>query len=405
MIKKPVTGDQNFIKQLNRSVVLDAIRRHSPLSRTDIADLTGLNKATVSNLVRELQTEHLVQDVGEGRSHGGRRPQLLVFRKDAGYVLAGQLDVHYLLMALTNLDGQVVWKRRVSLPPNPSVDQVTETAAAISREAEGAVDGTAPYGIIGVGLGIPGIVDHKNGMILRAPNLNWTDVPFRTLLSAKTGRPVVIDNDANCGAIAELRYGFGRDTANLLYVSIGTGIGVGIVADGRLYRGGRGSAGEFGHTSLYPDGPQCTCGNRGCWELYASVSALSRVFRQKRGGTAGWPYDPSSWEELSAIKHLTDRGDRHALDALHHVGEYLGVGVSSLIQGLNPEAVIIGNDMALFGPSLLAVIRQEVRKRVFPFNQDHLILDVSRLGEDSVLIGASAMVVEQFFARVETAHL
>ncbi|MDF2927562.1 MAG: hypothetical protein K0R57_6476 [Paenibacillaceae bacterium] len=381
------TGDLNLVKKINKSIVLELLQKQSPISRASMAKLTGLTKATVSTLVAELMEENLLDEIGMGESSGGRKPVMLVFRQEAGYAIGVDLGVNYIHAVLTDLKGELVHEKRQSLKGILEADQVLAELKACLRQLIELAP-ASPYGIVGIGVGVPGITDNK-GTVLFAPNLGWRDVPLKRLLEEEFGMPVTIDNEANAGAVGEKEFGAGRDAANLIYISIGVGIGTGIIMNNELYRGASGYSGEMGHISIQADGKPCRCGNLGCWELYASENALlaeaAGVFPDGKG-------------ELEDLIALARQGNSTVLELFARTGHYLGVGITNIINIFNPELIIIGNRFAEAENWLGASIRQVIETRALPYHRDRMRLEFAGPGHRSNVTGAASFAISRFFA-------
>jgi len=389
------------MKKLNKSIILETIIAESPVSRAAISEKTGLNKATVSNLVTELIESQLVCEMGPGASSGGRKPVMLLFNNEAGYAIGVDLGVNYILTVLTDLKGQIVKERRVPLADlqyERTLDQLTE---AISWAIDSAPD--SPYGVVGIGIGVPGLVD-PNGLVLTAPNLKWSKVDIKSAIEQEFQLPVTIDNEANVGALGEKSYGDYRSARDMIYVSAGIGIGVGIVVNNTLYRGFSGFSGEMGHMTIHMDGLPCSCGNRGCWELYASENALlSRAARylQERKllpGRTGAEQELT----LDAIVSMAEKGDDGIIQLFNEAGYYLGIGIANVINTFNPELVVIGNRLSLIKPwieeSMLACVEQ--RSLQYHHRRVHIVF--SKLAMKSAAVGAADLAIKTFFAQTKT---
>lgn len=387
----PVTGDQSLIKKINQSIVLEMIRNHCPISRAQIAELTGLTKGTVSTIVNDLMKDHLVYEIGPGRSSGGRRPVMLMFNKVAGYAVGVDLGVNYLLTVLTDLQGNIVHEQIT-----PYQDLTYEEILSLLKKDLRTVIDQAPsstYGIIGIGIGIPGIVGN-DGTILFAPNLGWKDVDLKGVIHNEFQVPVWIDNEANTGALGEKLYGAGQEASNLVYVSVGIGIGTGIVLNGELYKGISGFSGEIGHTTIEVNGKKCRCGNKGCWELYASEHALmqqAKFLSIFRGGD-------DREINLETLIRLADEGHTEVINLFNQVGEYLGVGTMNLILSFNPELVIIGNRLSKAQPWIVNPIKKVLNNRLMPYHREKLRVEFSSLGVYSSALGASSLAITNFFS-------
>jgi glucokinase-like ROK family protein len=380
------TGDLNLVKKINKSIVLHHIRTDSPISRARIAEITGLTKATVSSLVNELIESSLVDEIGVGESSGGRKPMMLLFNGTAGYAIGVDLGVHDILAVLTDLTGKVIHEKRVQ-HDNASAQKVVQLLKTTIR---GLIQ-HAPesfYGIIGIGIGVPGICD-ENGTLLFAPNLGWENVPLQQHVEAEFNIPVVIDNEANAGAVGEKQFGAGRDTANLVYISIGIGIGAGIIIKGELYRGATGFSGEIGHISIQHNGPKCRCGSLGCWELYASEHALLEQAHHELEG---------SDVDLESLLNKADVGDQAVIGLFERLGYYLGVGVVNIINVYNPEYIILGGRLAEAEKWLMKPLLTLLEERSLPHPRKQLKVEFSSLSDRSTVLGASSFAVAKFFA-------
>jgi glucokinase-like ROK family protein len=380
------TGDLNLVKKINKSIVLHYIRNHSPISRARIAEMTGLTKATVSSLVNELIESNLAHEIGTGESSGGRKPMMLLFNGNAGFAIGVDLGVNYIMAALTDLNGSIREEYRVS-HLNSSVESVVaELKASIREMIRRAPE--SPYGIVGIGIGIPGISDEE-GNVLFAPNLGWRDVPLQKWIEAEFAIPVVLDNEANAGAVGEKEFGASNEADNLIYISMGMGIGAGIIIKGELYRGVSGFAGEIGHVSIQHDGPPCRCGNLGCWELYASEHALLEYSQELMKGKK---------PDLEAILLLAGQGDQGALKLFERLGHYMGVGVVNIINGFNPQFIVIGGRLAEAEAWLKKPMLEALERRSLSYPRAQLTIEFSRLGIRSTLLGACSFAITKFFA-------
>jgi predicted NBD/HSP70 family sugar kinase len=380
------TGDQALIKKINTAIVLEFILQGAPLSRAQISERSGLNKATVSSLVQDLIDGSLVKEIGRGASSGGRKPVMLEFIATSGYAIGIDLGVNYIRGVLTDLRGGIVAERNSTLrhpEPDAAIKQLSSCIEALIAEAP-----ASAYGIIGIGVGVPGLVD-ANGAILYAPNLKWRDVPLQQLLTDRFSLPVTIDNEANTGVLGEQKYGAGRNINNLIYVSVGIGIGTGLILHKNLYKGASGFSGEMGHLSVEAHGKICSCGNQGCWELYASEQALL-----DQAVALGF-------DDLESLIAAAGAGREDVLALFSSIGEYLGIGIANIVNVFNPDAVVIGNRMSQARPWLEGILRQTVMQRALGFHLKKVQLLFADLGERSAMMGAAEMAIAGFFTRVK----
>jgi len=381
-----VTGNQQLVKQINKTLVLEKVMNEAPISRAYIAKELGLNKGTVSSLVSELIDEHLVFETGPGESSGGRRPVMLTFNKDAGYAIGVDLGVNYILSILTDLKGNVVREIYQHITNTEYEHVFSIIKKSINDLIESAPD--SPYGIIGIGIGVPGIVNNQ-GEILIAPNLHWENVQLKEQIEKTFNLPVVIENEANAGAYGEKLFGAGKDFNNMIYVSAGIGIGVGIIIDGELYTGNNGYSGEMGHTIIMVDGKKCSCGSVGCWELYASEKALLEHVKEKH-------IINSECLTIEMLIEEAEAGNDAIIEVFKEIGKYLSVGINNIIKTFNPQQVIIGNRLAMLQKWIEVPIQEFIQKHCKQFLQEDLSVEFSALKKHSVPVGVTALSIEHF---------
>jgi len=384
------TWNHHVVKKGNKSLVLDKIKNNSPISRAAVANQTGLNKGTVSSLVSELLEDHLIYESGPGESSGGRRPVMLLFNNLAGYSIGIDLGVNYLLGVLTDLDGNISQEKVMTfkdLSYNEIEEQLFNTIDSLISSAP-----PSPHGIVGIGVGVPGIVD-KSGEVLLAPNLNWTNVNLKSILQKKYNLPVIIENEANAGAYGEKKFGAGKEFENIIYVSAGIGIGVGLILNGSLYKGSNGFSGELGHMTIQVNGSKCRCGNDGCWELYASEQALIN-----NAGQLDIPLPSNKEGDLNNLLTLAENGNEEVITLFEQTGDYLGVGINNIINIFNPQQVIIGNRMASSKKWLKESLNKRVANQALWFQRSDLQIDFSELSTLSSALGVAAFSIENFLS-------
>lgn len=376
---RTITWNQQVVKRNNKSLVLQMIIDKDPISRADIAQITGLNKATVSSLVNELLEEDLAYESGPGESSGGRRPVLLHFNKAAGFSVGIDIGVNYILGILTDLKGNILIEKKQELH-----DVTYRSVLGFTEELISALLKEMPasrYGAVGIGIGVPGIVD-KEGTVLFAPNLGWNNIPLKKELEEIFNLPVIVENEANSGAYGEKQFGAGKAFQNIIYISAGIGIGAGIIVNGELYQGKNGYSGEMGHMIIEVNGKKCSCGSNGCWEAYASEHALLSRTDEKT--------------TLENLNKMAENGDSGAAELFEQTGIYLGFGINNIINTFNPDQIIIGNRLAAAKKWLEKPITETIRNHTLPFHQKEVQLHFSHLSIYSAALGVSAFVVESF---------
>ena len=277
-LRKVQTANPHTIRDINRQIVLNYVREREPISRAAIARETALQRSTISEIVEALTGEGLVEEIGEGKSTGGRRPTLLRLRTGGAIAIGVNITPTHTTIASSDLAGVVVQQESFPTDPVPerTVNRIVEIIRKFSEQSS----------IEGVGISIPGLVTPATGNVIFVPYFKWRDLPIGEMISQPTGLPVTIDNDANAVALAELWFGRPevRDARDFIFVLVADGVGTGIIFDGQVYRGVRGAAGEFGHMIVGSNAPVlCSCGNDDCWEAFASErAAIARYTKLKR---------------------------------------------------------------------------------------------------------------------------
>ncbi|MFC7062945.1 ROK family protein [Halobacillus seohaensis] len=394
---KNTTWNQYTIKNGNKSIVLETILKESTISRAEIANKTGLNKGTVSSQVSELLNEELIYEKGPGASSGGRRPVMLLFNQRAGYSIGIDIGVNYILGILTDLEGNICNEKSINFH-NLSFENLTHKLMNVIDD----LTSTAPaskYNIVGIGIGVPGSVN-KLGEVLLAPNLGWQNVKLKETMENVYKCPVIIENEANAGAYGEKKFGRGKRETDIVYVSVGVGIGVGLVLNGELYRGMNGFSGEMGHMTIEVNGMRCRCGNKGCWELYASEQALIQ-----QADDFGITEDEDT---LDKMIELAEKGDKHAIESFQTIGNYLGAGITNIINSLNPKQVIIGNRLVGAKDWIEQPLLERTKANALWFQQHELQIIFSELNTHSSALGVAAFTFENFLKdkmHQETSHM
>lgn len=366
-------GDRQLMVDMNRNLVLNVLRT-GDASRADIVRASGLSPATVSLIVSELINSGLVHEVGEGKSSGGRPPLLLRLDDARNYAVGVKLMRHVISLAVTDLRAEVVYSEVVELAlEDGTEDEVDLSYRAVLGTLEGAIEdvirkaGIALEHVVGIGVGLAGLVKPETGVCIYSPSFGWNNVEVAAPIEERLGRPVLVDNDVNTLTVAEQWFGRGHGIDNFVVVTVGEGVGAGIVVDGRLYRGALGAAGEVGHIRV--DGPRipCRCGRIGCLEAVSSDGAVRRYLADaiERGERTTISADAASSIAMAAVRQAADEGDQAAEWALVRAGQMLGLGLAVLVTLLNPRLVIISGEGTEGGPLRLETAVNNARKRAF----------------------------------------
>jgi glucokinase-like ROK family protein len=378
----------------NLSEVLQLIWRERQISRAEIARRKALSRSTVSQIVEELLELGLVKEAGAGESQGGRRPIVLQFDDAAAVILGVDLGATHVAVTLTNLRGAVLaWEYQ----KHPVRDDPPGALALVTALAERCLEswGGSRRLLLGVGMAVPSPVDPA-----RPDQLNevvvptWKGVKVGQALRKRFRVPVLIDNDANLGALAERWWGAGRDVDNFAYIKLATGIGAGFFVDGKIYRGASGVAGEVGHLSIDPGGEPCGCGLRGCLVTVVGSAAL---LRRARALLARYPGSALAGRDfgITILEDAALAGDPLALQVVREAAEHLGVGVAGLLNLLNPAVVIVGGGLARLGELLLEPLRKVVRSRTLATSVEVSNIVTSQLGARAVAVGAATLLLQR----------
>jgi predicted NBD/HSP70 family sugar kinase len=383
----PSGATQDEIRRLNVSTLLRQIHVHGELSRAELTTRMGLNRSTIKVLVEELSDAGLVvETIPETSARAGRPSHVVGPRTDTAYVLAANIGVDTVTVAAVGLGGMINARAEYRLP-GPGVDHeaVVDRLAVEFRELQAAVGPSA--WLAGVGVGVAGAIRRADGFVEFAPNLGWRGVPFAKLLTERLDAPVLINvgNDGDLGALAEHVRGAGRGIANLIYLSSEVGIGGGIVVEGRIVTGAQGFAGELGHMMVNPGGRRCRCGSSGCFETEAGEDAvLVACGRQAGGGRA------ALLEVFDAAKH----GETRALEGLQDIAVWVARGLTSLVNILNPDAVILGGPLSSLFFLTGDLIRSQMESMSSFAARAGVQLLQPGLGEDSSLLGAAELAFD-----------
>lgn len=393
------TGDQTLVREINLALIMQRLLEHVSLSRAALADVTGLNKSTVSSLVQELIDRRLLHEVGLSSSGVGRPSMLLELNPRAGYIVSCELGVDFISVACADFAARVIWRHNEDTRHITSQQAILDFTLMLLQQAadraRASCDGCGP--LLGVALGVPGLVERESGTLLFAPNLKWRDVPLRSYLSRAFGEsvPVYVDNEANMAALGEYFFGPAKGYNEVLFISAGVGLGGAVVRNGQVHRGTTGFASEFGHMTMDPAGEPCNCGNRGCWETQASQSTVFRhIQRAVASGQASVLAGDAGQLSIPVVVEAARAGDVVARQALDQVGHALGIGIASLVNALNPDRVVFGGILSLAGEFLLPVMEQELRQRSLRWNADATQIVLARHGSDACVMGGVAMVYQ-----------
>ena len=386
--------------QMNRSMVFDLIRRKGPISRAEIARTIGLSIPTVMKITEEFSHKQFVQDVGKGESSGGKRPELLELVPDSKYIIGvgvGRSKTNVLMM---NLAGEVfireIMETGGTAVPEVWISRLIQVIENVIRES-----GLSRKQILGMGIGMPGILDEKSGKVLFSPDFKWENVDMLTPIRERFKMDITIENANRALAMGEYYFGAGVDSRNFLVVNLGHGIGSAIMREGEFYRGSSGSSGEIGHIILEKNGPKCNCGNLGCLEAIASGNAIARdakiaVLEGNATKIMELVNEDINRIEAKTVFEAARLGDRLAIQITERAMQYIGIGLANYINLLDPDLIILFGGLTNAGDIFLKKVKEVLRERQMKFAGRQVKLVISQMGENGTAVGSASLVLKKF---------
>jgi glucokinase-like ROK family protein len=397
-------SNQVTAKLQNIRSILKGLLQYRQISRIELANLTGLTTATITNLVNELINQGIAREEGVGKSVSprvGRPRMVLELIPTARYAIGVHIGIGEFHIVITDLLANIhqTISIQYEICSNPEIvvldmgDQINKLIQ-LSRIPIDA--------IIGVGIGASGLVNVETGMNVNAPNLCWRDVPIRDWVRQKTGLPVVVDNNVRLMCLAESMFGIGKHVHSMAFIYARIGVGAGLVVNDNLYRGMAAGAGEIGHSIIIPDGGElCRCGNHGCLETLVSEPAIIRLAHQiaqaNPQGILAKELQNESLNPMEQIFSAAKTGDPEVLNMLKERSRYFGIALANLINILNPEMIVLGGLLAYGEASMLSEIQNTVKQCAFSHLGDAVQIRITSFGQKAGMIGAAALALNTFF--------
>jgi predicted NBD/HSP70 family sugar kinase len=388
-------------RDINRRIILNLVRTRQPISRADLARHTGLQRSTISAITEQLIAEQWITEGAFGHVPRGRKPRFLHLNNDRAGIIGVNVRPRVTTLALTDLNARFIGQDSLPTPSDPRlfVNELAQRVRNLRRSHP-------QIFCEGIGIGLPGRIDHETHRLVFAPNLDWLDidstgsggVDIKHPLEAATGLPVEVDNAANACALFEMWFGNHSDGIHdLIALTVSEGIGTGIITNGQLICGTAGMAAEFGHVSVSEDGPRCRCGNQGCWEVYASNTAAVNYYRQIAGVSPG----DRSRQEASVtvfddLLYLCESGDEKAIEAIDRMAHYLGRGIAMLVTGFAPGLIVVAGEVTRVWERIVPIINQVVAEKS-PRAPATRIIPLDDLAQPR-LRGAIVLVIQKHFA-------
>jgi predicted NBD/HSP70 family sugar kinase/biotin operon repressor len=380
------SGSGDARRERNRERVTAALREAGAASRSELARRTGLSRTTVASIAGELEAAGVLletEDDTGASPRGGRPPRRLSFSRAAGVAIGVDFGKRHLRVAAADLSHAILAEAERPVRAEDPAETGLDAAVGLVEEVMAGAGVTAEQ-VVGVGLGLPGPIDRRSGRVGSSSILpGWIGVRAADELGSRLSLPVEVDNDANLGALAELHWGAAAGRSNVVYLKVSTGIGAGLVLDGRLFHGSGGMAGEIGHAIVDEQGPVCRCGKRGCLETLAGAPALAELLEPRLGRSI------STAELLS----LATSGDSGARRVIADAGRHIGGVVATLCDLFNPELIVVGGELGRVGEVLLDPMREQVHRNAIPATARDVEIVASALGPRAELLGALALVL------------
>lgn len=372
-------------------LILSLLWNERGISRADLARRTSLSRSTVSAIVSDLLSTGLVRESHAGASSGGRRPIILEFQDQSSFIVGIELGATHISCVLTDLQCniQATWSApaRVRDEPELALQQMTTGVRSVLDEK-----GLRPSELVGIGVAVPSPVDRERpGELLPLILPKWKGYNIAQHLESEFKRPVFVDNDANLGALAELWWGAGLSSIDLAYIKVATGVGAGLIIEGRIFRGSGGIAGEIGHSSIDPDGPPCICGLNGCLTTFIGTPALLERAKEELRASGSDRRPPASIDEL--VDAALD-GDPVSVELIRYAGDKLGVGIANMLNLLNPKMVVLGGGIARAGDLLLDGVRSTIRGLSLPESIRDTFIRTTGLNEWGIAVGAATLMLQ-----------
>ncbi len=395
------TGNNKFLKKFNQTVILDLIRINKEISRAELSKLTGLSPTATGGIVSELMDKGYITKKGVGVSKGGRRPVMLELKPRSFYSIGVDMDINYLSFILMDTTNEVIEERLLKMPKPAVFEEVIKIAG---KEIKKIIDNhnIQTDRLLGVGMSIPGMIDTRKEKIILAPNLEWENKEIKIPFEEFPDISVYAENEAMASAIGENWIGTCKGINNFVCINIKSGIGSGIFIEGKPYRGAGGSTGEVGHIVVDDNGIKCGCGNYGCLETISSTTRIvEKAKKLVKQGIVSKLNDVKDIEEIDidTIIVAAKDGDEVSKNILIESARYLGLAISSIVNILNPEKIVIGKEFVNYADLVMSQLQKIVDCRALKRPAQDVEITKSQLGEKASVLGAAIIPVKVLFGR------
>ena len=394
------TGNNRFLKEFNRSLFLDILRQRGFVSKADLAKITGLSPTAAGTIVESLLENDFIEETGAGESSGGRKPILYTLRQGTYFSIGVDVDVLGLNFIVIDLTGKECFSKYISTKKGISAEEVGDLIAGTTEKIIEELK-ILKERLIGIGISVPGFIDVKTSEIVMAANLGWKNSKLSEQVEKQLGVKVFLENEAMSSAVCENWVGKCQGIDNFICINVKTGIGAGIFAEGRLYRGSGGSAGEVGHIVVDENGPLCGCGNHGCLETISSTSSILKQAKEK------FDYkrlvisknDKSNELSIEDLAISAKLGDLELKAIFEKSAHYLGIAISNLVNSLNPSVVVIGKEFVKYAELSMDEINKVVKEKALSYPASQVTIISSSIGEKSSTLGAAIIPLKVIFGK------
>ena len=378
-------GNSITMRKWNLSRIFKTIYQEGPISRLRITEITGCSPGTVSNHVRSLIKKGFVIERNKGVSSGGRKPVQLIINPNKAFIFSIEIEVNQIKIVIFDLKVKIVANSIISIKYK---DGYMRTLEHVFFEMDNMIEkeNLKLENFLGIGVAVPGLIDKVKGILEFAPNLGWKNVSILKIFKDKYGLPIILNNEAKAAAIGERGANY-PEINNMVFVSINEGIGCGLYINGELYRGASGNAGEFGHITINTNGPQCHCGNRGCWEIYASENSIVNRYLELS--------DNKRKLTKEEIYKLGKNGDKKVIKIFYEIGKNIGVGLVNIINGLSPELLVIGGGIVEIKDYIYDDIIRKLEESCLSVSYRKTEIKFSKLGNMAAVYGMADLIIAE----------
>ena len=393
--------NKTVLARLNKKIVIDMIRTQGPINKAEIARKAGLSIPTVMKITDEFERRRLIRNIGKGESTGGKRPDLLEFICDAYYIVGIDIGRHNVKIILMDMSSSILIQR--SFPtremdlanPQEFLEQVADFASDIIKESQIEEDK-----FMGIGIGMPGLLDYNSGKVIFSPDFNWTDIKIKEIFQERFPYKIMLENTNKALAMGEYTYKKTKNSSSLFCINFGYGIGAAIVEEGKIVYGHNGANGEFGHIMIKADGPLCDCGHRGCLEAVSSGNAIAKTLKRRmsEGENSILKQYQESGGELDAkmVFQAAEKGDSLSKAVIQEAIEYLGIAIAGAINLLDPEVIVLAGGITNGKALYEDLLRKTISEHKMKYSGRNVKVKFGVLGEYGTAIGMGAMFMSDF---------